>query len=82
MQPRRHFDWWTSSLIVLSGKQNKVVCGTTLKLFVGNRLVMLDIVLTNTWIVLADDLVVEAFCDFGSDRGVGLFWLLHLAGVG
>ena len=82
MQPRRHFNWWTSSLIVLSGKQDKVVGSSTLKLFIGDRFVMLDIVLTNSRIVFANNLIVDTFRNFGSNRSMSLFWCFDLARIG
>lgn len=81
VQPRRHFNWWTSSLIVLSGKQYKVVCSSTLELFVSNRFVMLDIVFTNSRIIFANNLIVETFCNFGSHRSMSVFWCFDLARI-
>ena len=40
---------------VLFGEKNEIVSGTTLKFFVGNGIVMLRIVLSDTWVIFPDD---------------------------
>jgi len=40
---------------VLFCEKNKIVSSTTLKFFIGNGIVMLSVVFTNTWVVFTND---------------------------
>lgn len=51
-----------------------------MEFFVRDRLEMLRVILANTWVVLADDLI-ESLFDLGAARGMRIAWFLDLAGV-
>mmetsp|Transcript_42701 Transcript_42701/g.65541 ORF Transcript_42701/g.65541 Transcript_42701/m.65541 type:complete len:219 (-) Transcript_42701:1352-2008(-) len=70
-----------TSVIVLTGEQHEVVGCSTLELFVRDGLVFLDAVLTDTWVVLAHDNIVESLVNSRTVRSELLLGHLHLAAV-
>lgn len=56
------FDFATSTLIVLSRKQYKVISRTTLKLFICNGFMMLDVIFTSAWIIFANHDIPALIC--------------------
>lgn len=75
----RHFHWWRSCLVILSGKEHKIIGSSSLKLLVSNCLKVLSIILTHSWIVYTNDNIIETFLYFGSVACKLLFWVCNFA---